>query len=176
MDIIVQSINSKWQVSFGNKIWPCTIGKNGTVPAKEKIEGDGKTPIGSWDLTKILYRADRISLEQRKEIGKAIEIAPLCQRDGWCDEPEDPYYNQAVIVPYTSRYEVLWKEQENTYDLIGLLSHNSDPIIPGRGSAIFLHVAKPDLTPTEGCVALELNDLLELLSLIEEQTKITIQG
>ena len=176
MDIIVQAVNGNWQASYGDKIWPCTIGKNGTVPAKEKVEGDGKTPIGSWNLTKVLYRADRISLEQRKAIRKAVEIAPLCQRDGWCDEPEDPYYNKAVIVPYTSSHEVLWKEQENTYDLIGLLSHNSDPVIPGQGSAIFLHVAKPGLTPTEGCVALELNNLLELLSLIESESKIEVIG
>ncbi|KKJ77099.1 ErfK/YbiS/YcfS/YnhG family protein [Kiloniella litopenaei] len=176
MDLIVQSSNGKWQASLGDKTWSCAIGKNGTVPAKEKVEGDGKTPIGSWALTKILYRADRISLEQRKMIGKSIEIAPLCQRDGWCDEPEDPYYNKAVIVPYTSSYEVLWKEQENTYDLIGLLSHNSNPVIPGLGSAIFLHVAKPDMTPTEGCVALEINDLLELLSLLDNGSKIKVIG
>ncbi len=174
MEIIVQSVSGKWQASCGDKTWPCTIGKNGTIAASEKEEGDGKTPVGSWQILKVLYRGDRISLEERALISKDLEIAPLCQRDGWCDEPEDPYYNQAVIIPYTSRFEYLWRDQENTYDLIATLGYNTDPIIPGRGSAIFLHVAKPGFTPTEGCVALERNDLLELLGLVDKSSHICI--
>ncbi len=176
MEIIVQNINGNWQASYGEKAWPCTIGKNGTIAAHEKIEGDGKTPLGSWEILKVLYRADRISLEERATINKYLAIFPLCQRDGWCDESEDPYYNQAVMIPYTSRFEYLWRDQENTYDLIVILKYNIDPVISGRGSAIFMHVAKPGLTPTEGCVALERDNLLELLSLLQGSTQITIKG
>ncbi|WP_419903197.1 L,D-transpeptidase family protein [Kiloniella sp.] len=175
MDIIVQNINGEWQASYGDKTWPCAIGKNGTIAAKEKIEGDGKTPLGAWEILKVLYRADPISLEERATINKDLDIYPLCQRDGWCDESEDPYYNQAVIIPYTSRFEHLWREQENTYDLIAILKHNTDPVIPSRGSAVFLHIAKPGLTPTEGCVALERKDLLELLSLLNDKPKVSIK-
>ncbi|MFD2204900.1 L,D-transpeptidase family protein [Kiloniella antarctica] len=174
MEIIVQNINGKWQASYRDKTWACTIGKNGTIAAQNKIEGDGKTPIGKWAIQKVLYRADRISLTDRAVINQSLEIFPLSQRDGWCDEPEDPYYNQAVIIPYTSRFEYLWRDQENTYDLIAILNYNLDPIISGRGSAIFMHVAKPGLSPTEGCIALERNNLLELLSLVTSTSEINI--
>ena len=174
MQIIVQSNNGAWQASCGGKTWPCAIGKNGTVSANEKLEGDGKTPVGKWEILKVLFRGDRVSLEERAILSQDLEIAPLCQRDGWCDEPEDPYYNQAVIIPYSSRYENLWQDQENTYDLIVILGYNIDPTVPGRGSAIFLHVAKPGLSPTEGCIAMHRNDLLELLSLVNSRSLIDI--
>jgi len=81
---------------------------------------------------------------------------------GWCDDPMDVEYNRQVRLPFHARHEKLWRE-DHVYDLIVELGFNDDPVITGRGSAIFLHVAKPDYSPTEGCVACALGDLLALL-------------
>jgi L,D-peptidoglycan transpeptidase YkuD (ErfK/YbiS/YcfS/YnhG family) len=68
-----------------------------------------------------------------------------------------------VRLPYSGRHEELWR-RDAVYDVIGVLDWNDSPVLPGRGSAIFLHLARPDFAPTEGCVALALPDLLALLA------------
>ncbi len=77
--------------------------------------------------------------------------------------PADPAYNQPVALPHPGRHERLWRE-DAVYDIVGVLGWNDDPVRPGRGSAIFLHVARPDFAPTEGCVALALPDLRAALA------------
>ncbi len=133
----------------------CAIGHGGI--SDDKREGDGTTPAGLFPLRRVLYRADRVS---RPECVLASEaIAPA---DGWCDDPTDPLYNQRVRLPYAGRCEALWRD-DALYDLVGVLGFNDAPVVLGRGSAIFLHVARPDFGPTEGCVALSRHDLLDVL-------------
>ncbi|HEY5346811.1 MAG TPA: hypothetical protein VIJ72_01360, partial [Rhizomicrobium sp.] len=81
---------------------------------------------------------------------------------GWCDAPGDPSYNRPVRLPYPASAEQLWRE-DHVYDIIVVLGFNDDPVIAGKGSAIFLHLAKPDYAPTAGCVALALPDMLAAL-------------
>jgi L,D-peptidoglycan transpeptidase YkuD (ErfK/YbiS/YcfS/YnhG family) len=95
------------------------------------------------------------------------------QDDGWCDDPQHPQYNHHVKLPFAARHEKLWL-QENMYDLIVPLGYNDNPAMPGKGSAIFLHVAKPDYAPTEGCVALKQEDLLELLPLLSPDISLNV--
>jgi L,D-peptidoglycan transpeptidase YkuD (ErfK/YbiS/YcfS/YnhG family) len=80
----------------------------------------------------------------------------------WCDAPDDPAYNRPVTLPYPASAERLWRD-DGVYDLIVVLGHNDDPVIAGAGSAIFLHLARPDYAPTQGCVALAAGDLEALL-------------
>ena len=87
----------------------------------------------------------------------------LSASDGWCDDPADVNYNGAVRLPYPGHSETLWRD-DGLYDVIAVLGHNDDPVEPGLGSAIFLHVARPDFGPTEGCVAMALHDLLRFLA------------
>jgi len=137
----------------------CALGRSGVIAAAEKREGDGATPLGAWPMRRVLYRPDR---------GEApvagLPVAPIAQGDGWCDDPADRNYNRPVPLPYGASCEEMWREDE-LYDVVVILAHNDDPPIPGMGSAIFLHCAKPDYSPTEGCVALAKADLLELLTL-----------
>ncbi len=70
-------------------------------------------------------------------------------------------------------YEKLWRD-DDVYDLIVPLGYNDNPPIAGRGSAIFLHVAKPDYAGTEGCVALAKDDLLDVLAQITADSVIEI--
>jgi len=136
----------------------CSLGRTGVRPAADKREGDGASPLGVWPIRRVLYRPDRVTGLQT-----SLRAAPLDPSDGWCDAPQDPAYNQPVRLPYSASAEMLWRE-DSVYDLIVILGHNDDPPVPGLGSAIFLHLARPDGAPTEGCVALSRTDLVRLLS------------
>ena len=135
--------------------WRCCLGRGGLRRHKE--EGDGASPMGLLPLRRVLFRADRGPAPDT-----AVPLEPIGPADGWCDDPADRRYNQAVSLPYPARHEVLWRT-DGLYDVIGVLGWNDDPVVPGHGSAIFLHVARPDYAPTEGCVALAERDLREIL-------------
>ncbi|MFM7423158.1 MAG: L,D-transpeptidase, partial [Alphaproteobacteria bacterium] len=105
-----------------------------------------------------LYRADRLGLPRA-----AVPVAPIAPDDGWCDDPTHTDYNMQIRLPHSARHEQLWRADE-IYDVIGVLGWNDAPVARGRGSAIFLHLARPGFSPTEGCIALELRDLLRVLA------------
>jgi L,D-peptidoglycan transpeptidase YkuD (ErfK/YbiS/YcfS/YnhG family) len=149
--------------SSGRLLWPggearCALGRSGVTAAESKREGDGATPLGAWPLRCVYWRPDRLA---RPASGLPVE--PLIEEAGWCDDPADPLYNRPVVLPFAGSHEKLWRE-DPLYDVIVELGYNDDPIVPGKGSAIFLHVARPDYAPTEGCVACALEDLLALLA------------
>lgn len=131
-------------------------GRGGITTTKR--EGDGGTPAGLLRLVRVLYRADRLPPPRC-----VVPVEPLSPMDGWCDEVADTAYNKPVRLPYPASHEALWREDE-LYDVIGVLDWNLGPIVPGRGSAIFFHVATPDYAPTAGCVALNLPDVLGALA------------
>lgn len=134
----------------------CALGRAGV--RRDKQEGDGATPLGSFSLRRVLYRPDRLSPPET-----VLPCRALCREDGWCDDPGDENYNCQVRLPYGARCENLWRE-DGIYDLIVVLGHNDAPVAAGLGSAIFLHIAQPDFAPTEGCIALMKADLLAVLS------------
>lgn len=137
-------------------VLPAVFGQGGI--RADKMEGDGATPVGMLPLRRVLYRADRTSPPRC-----AVPVEPLAPSDGWCDDPASPDYNRMIILPHPARHESLWRP-DAVYDVIGVLGWNDSPVIAQRGSAIFLHVAREDMAPTEGCVALRLPDLLTLLA------------
>lgn len=144
----------------------CALGRGGV--RAEKREGDGATPAGAWPMRRLLYRADRLS---RPPAMLAVEA--IAKGDGWCDAPADARYNEKVTLPYGASAEALWREDE-VYDLIVPLGYNDAPPVAGRGSAIFLHVARADFTPTEGCVGLARADLLVVLAGVGEHSRVVI--
>ena len=144
-------------VRMAGQMWRAAIGRGGVRDHKQ--EGDGATPPGVLALRRVLYRADR-----GRSPACAVPVEPLAPDDGWCDDPAHPDYNRMVRRPHPARGEALWRD-DAVYDLIGVLGWNDAPVVPGRGSAIFLHVARPDFAPTEGCVALAEADLRALLAM-----------
>ena len=167
MNIIVQT--SKSALSIGDEVYTCAIGKNGTIPFEQGREGDGKTPLGVYPLRYGLYRADRITLPNC-----ALEFHKIGENDGWCDAPIDPAYNRPVHLPYPASAEKLYKDS-HVYDIILVLGHNDNPPIADLGSAIFLHIARPNTAPTEGCVAVNQKDMLSLLPKLSRDTYIDIK-
>ena len=137
----------------------CALGPTGVIAADAKREGDGATPLGAWQMRRVLYRPDR-----GPRPDTALPAAVIAEQDGWCDDPADEAYNRPVALPYPAGAEVLWRE-DGLYDLVVILGYNDDPPVAGRGSAIFLHVAQPDYAPTQGCVALARPDLEAVLAL-----------
>lgn len=131
------------------------VGRGGVRVHKQ--EGDGATPAGLLPLRRVLYRADRVARPRA-----AVPAMPLAPHDGWCDDPLHADYNRPVRLPHDGRHEALWRA-DSVYDIIGVLGWNDALVRRGAGSAIFLHVARPDFGPTEGCIALALPDLRMLL-------------
>ena len=132
------------------------LGRGGIAALKQ--EGDGATPAGLLTLRRILFRADRV-----KRPRAAVPINLLAPADAWCDDPTEKAYNRPVRLPFSGRHEALWRD-DDIYDVIGILGWNDDPPVKNRGSAIFLHLARPDYAPTDGCIALALKDLTTLLA------------
>jgi L,D-peptidoglycan transpeptidase YkuD (ErfK/YbiS/YcfS/YnhG family) len=153
MDIEVFPDN---RLVLGDRVFRCALGASGIT--RSKREGDKATPAGRFPLRRVLYRPDRLAAPTT-----ALPLMPLDPRDGWCDAPDDPRYNQPVTLPYGASHERLWRE-DHVYDVIVVLGCNDAPAVPGMGSAIFMHVARPGYAPTEGCVALPLPDLEAVLA------------
>ncbi len=163
MDLIVDSTGlAQW----GGRRLHCAIGRAGI--SGDKREGDGATPSGAFALRRVFYRPDR----EAKPV-TALSCEAIKPNDGWCDAPGDPAYNRLVVLPYPASAETLWRE-DGLYDLIVVLGHNDDPVMPGQGSAIFLHVATPDYTSTAGCVALSRADLLTVLRESDQDSQVSI--
>ncbi len=146
----------------------CALGRSGV--RVHKVEGDGATPTGCFALRRVLFRPDRV-----KKPDTNLPIQPITLSDGWCDAPQDPNYNKPVTMPYPASAESLWRKDE-LYDVVVILGHNDDPPIPGTGSAIFLHVARSNYEPTEGCVAIALPDLIALLKICRDKDRICISA
>jgi L,D-peptidoglycan transpeptidase YkuD (ErfK/YbiS/YcfS/YnhG family) len=136
----------------------------------DKYEGDGATPAGTYPLVAISYRPDRVAPPR-----SMLPAKPLSPSDGWVDEPADANYNRPVSLPYPASAEQLWRE-DDLYDALVVIGYNMDPVVPGAGSAIFLHIATPDFAPTAGCVAVRKLVLLGLLPLLGRGSKITIKA
>jgi len=153
LDLIIRA--QGWAL-WNGKRYRCALGPSGI--RRDKREGDGATPAGRFPFRRLLYRADRLQLPLTQLSAAAIDPA-----DGWCDDPAAPSYNCAVKVPCTASHERLWRE-DHVYDLILIIGHNDAPVVPGHGSAVFIHVAHPDYRPTSGCVALAQVDLREILA------------
>jgi L,D-peptidoglycan transpeptidase YkuD (ErfK/YbiS/YcfS/YnhG family) len=133
-----------------------------------KREGDGGTPLGRFPIRLVLYRADR-GFRPRT----SLPVRAIHDTDGWCDDPLDRNYNRLITLPSSRRAEGL-KRADPLYDLVLVLGYNDRPRVRGKGSAIFMHLAREGYTPTEGCIALSRRDLHAVLAEIRRRTEILI--
>jgi len=169
LDLIVKRAGEGWQASYGDKVWRAAVGKSGIQA--EKTEGDNVSPIGCWPIRRVLYRADKLKTAPIS----VFETATIDPQDGWCDAADHPDYNRPVRLPFAASHEEMWRK-DDLYDIVVVLGQNDDPIVPGGGSAIFLHVASEGYGPTAGCAALTLEDLQEFLAMAAPGTRLCFQG
>jgi L,D-peptidoglycan transpeptidase YkuD (ErfK/YbiS/YcfS/YnhG family) len=146
---------------------PVAIGRSGI--AANKREGDGATPRGEFHPVRLWWRADRLPHPPT-----LLPAKPICPDDAWIEDPKDRRYNNHVKRRPDELGDRLWRK-DRLYDLVIELDHNTRPRIAGRGSAVFVHIARPGFGPTAGCVALELPRLHWLLSRIGRKTRIVIR-
>ena len=142
----------------------------------KKIEGDKTTPVGKWYFKTIYYRSDRI-LRPRLKKNNILKINKITKYCGWCDDIRSHYYNKYITINNSRllniNYESLWRK-DNAYDIVIETSHNTKPIIKGKGSAIFIHCSFEDFRKTIGCVALKKRDLIFLIKNINSKSHIQI--
>jgi L,D-peptidoglycan transpeptidase YkuD (ErfK/YbiS/YcfS/YnhG family) len=144
------------------------VGRTGVSAIKK--EGDGVTPSGTYPLVSGFYRADRLAAPR-----SGLPMRALSPSDAWVDDPADANYNRLVSLPYPGHTEPMWLD-DAVYDLLVVIGYNINPVIPGAGSAIFLHIARPDFSPTAGCIAIASDVLIRLIPLLGPGSTITIRG
>lgn len=153
-------------LEYKNLKFRCALGKAGIQ--KKIKEGDNITPKGTYKILSIYYRYDRI-----KKIKCPIKKIKINKKIGWCDDLKSQYYNKQIKLPSKLSHETLYRK-DNIYDIVCVINYNINPIIEGKGSAIFLHITKKKYQRTKGCIALKKNHLIKLLALIKKNTKIKI--
>jgi L,D-peptidoglycan transpeptidase YkuD (ErfK/YbiS/YcfS/YnhG family) len=160
-------VTASQRARLGSRRFRRAVGRSGI--RLDKREGDGATPAGVWPLREVFYRPDRLA---RPMTG--LPVRPLAPHDGWCDQPGDARYNRLVRLPYPASAERLWRG-DNLYDLIVVVGYNDAPAVPGKGSAIFLHCARGNFAPTEGCIAFARNDLLAILRAVDPRSRVVVR-
>lgn len=149
---------------MGARALPVALGRTGIKA--DKREGDGATPRGRFRPLRIWWRADR-TIRPRT----TLPVRRITGTDAWCEDPADRRYNRPIQAGATG--DRLWRD-DHLYDLIVEIDHNTRPRIKGRGSAVFLHVARPGLAPTAGCIAMPLAELKRVVARLNKNSVIRI--
>ncbi|MGH6833302.1 MAG: L,D-transpeptidase family protein [Methyloceanibacter sp.] len=157
---------SQARVALSHGVRPAALGRTGIRALKR--EGDGGTPLGRFAVRQVLYRADRVMRPRTQ-----IPVQAIREHDGWCEDPSDRNYNRLVKLSSQSRADRLIRS-DHLYDIVLVLGHNDQPRVKGRGSAIFVHLARPGFTPTAGCIALTRHDLMMLLAQLRPGSKLVV--
>jgi L,D-peptidoglycan transpeptidase YkuD (ErfK/YbiS/YcfS/YnhG family) len=158
--------STKGRVAFAHGVRPAALGAGGIRALKR--EGDGGTPLGRFPVREVLYREDRVPRPRTH-----LPVRAIRANDGWCEDPANRNYNRRVRLSPESGADRLMRS-DHLYDLVIVLGYNDRPRARGRGSAIFVHFARPGYAPTAGCIALAKHDLATLLAEVKRGTQIAI--
>jgi len=153
-------------LSLDGRTIPVALGRGGILTGKR--EGDGGTPRGVFHPVRLWWRADRHARPRT-----ALPVRRITVHDAWSEDPADRRYNQPIRIGDGEPGDRL-KREDHLYDFIIEIDHNTNPRIPGHGSAVFLHLARANFAPTAGCVGMTRQAMLRLLARIGPQTRIVI--
>ena len=154
-----------WLTAGGLTV-PVALGRGGIKA--DKWEGDGGTPRGTFRPRQLWWRADRHPRPKT-----LLPVRAIQQEDAWCEDPSSRHYNQPLRLAGDGGGDRLTRA-DHLYDFIIEIDHNTSPRVAGRGSAVFLHLARPDFSPTAGCISMTQSAMLRLLERLGRQTKIVI--
>ena len=159
-------LKNKHTLQVGEFNFKCNIGKRGLT--KRKIEGDKKTPVGTFKIEHLYYRKDRT-----KNFKTKLKCIPIKPNMGWCDDPNHPKkYNKLINIDKKIHHEKLYRK-DSKYDLLIPIKYNFYKTVPGKGSCIFIHLTK-NYNATAGCIVLKKKDFFIFLKIITKDTKIKI--
>ena len=158
-------VNKNNFLTYNKKIYKCSFGINGLN--KTKIEGDKSTPVGIFSLGKLYVRTDRI-----RNLKTNFNYTSITKTMAWSDDSTSKDYNKLIKV--NNYHKEIMHRNDNIYDLILVVNYNIYPVIPSKGSAIFIHLSKGNYSPTQGCIALNKDDLIEILATLKPSDKIRI--
>ena len=153
-------------LTAGSQTIPVALGRGGIIANKR--EGDGGTPKGSFRPRRLWWRADR-----HPRPHTFLPIRAIRPDDAWCEDPHSRHYNQPVRLDRDHGGDRL-RRDDHLYDFIIEIDHNTCPRVAGLGSAVFLHLARQDFSPTAGCVSMTKSAMLRLLRRLGPQTRIVI--
>jgi L,D-peptidoglycan transpeptidase YkuD (ErfK/YbiS/YcfS/YnhG family) len=154
-------------LTAGSQTIPVALGRGGI--RANKREGDGGTPKGTFRPRQLWWRADRHPRPRT-----FLPVRAIGPQDAWCEDPASRHYNQPMRLDRASSGDRLQRD-DHLYDFIVEIDHNTHPRIAGRGSAVFLHLARPDFSPTAGCISMTRAAMLRLLARLGPETKIVIE-
>ena len=156
---------TKNYLSFDDYKVKCSVGKRGI--GHKVREGDFITPKGSFKIKYILYRKDRI-----KKIQSRIKKIIIKKNMGWCNSVTDKKYNKEINIIKKKGFEKLYRK-DHKYDAFIVIKYNLPKPVPGKGSAIFIHLTR-NYKPTAGCIALNIKNFLILAKFCNKKTSIKI--
>jgi len=154
-------------LTAGGRTVPVALGRGGVMANKR--EGDGGTPKGTFRPRRLWWRADR-----HPRPATFLAVRAIRPEDAWCEDPSSRHYNQPIRLDRAQGGDRL-RRDDHLYDFIVEIDHNSSPRIAGRGSAVFLHLARENFSPTAGCVSMKKANMLRLLARLGPQTRIVIE-
>jgi L,D-peptidoglycan transpeptidase YkuD (ErfK/YbiS/YcfS/YnhG family) len=154
-------------LTAGSQSIPVALGRGGIIANKR--EGDGGTPKGTFRPRQVWWRADRHPRPRT-----FLPVRAIRPGDAWCEDPGSRHYNQPMQLDANSGGDRL-KRDDHLYDFIVEIDHNTHPRITGRGSAVFLHLARDNFGPTAGCVSMTKSAMLHLLRRLGPETRIVIE-
>ena len=159
-------IKNKETLIYDDFKFRCSVGKKGF--ARNKIEGDYKTPIGIFNIGNLYYRNGKLKKPNTK-----IKCIKIKKNMGWCDDPKSRHYNQLIYISKKKiKCEKLYRK-DHKYDILIELDYNRKKIIPRKGSAIFLHLTN-NYKPTAGCIAISENDMKILIKILDKKNYIKV--
>jgi L,D-peptidoglycan transpeptidase YkuD (ErfK/YbiS/YcfS/YnhG family) len=153
-------------MTAGGQTIPVALGRGGI--RANKREGDGGTPKGTFRPLRLWWRADRHPRPRT-----FLAVRTIGPDDAWCEDPADRRYNRPVKLTSKQQGDRL-RRDDHLYDFIVEIDHNTHPRIAGRGSAVFLHLARENFSPTAGCVSMTRGAMLRLLARLGPRTRIVI--
>jgi L,D-peptidoglycan transpeptidase YkuD (ErfK/YbiS/YcfS/YnhG family) len=154
-----------WLTAAGQTV-PVALGRGGV--RANKREGDGGTPKGTFRPRRLWWRADR-----HPRPSTFLPVRTIRPEDAWCEDPSSRHYNRPIRLQRGRSGDRL-RRDDHLYDFIVEIDHNSSPRIAGRGSAVFLHLARENFSPTAGCVSMTRAAMLRLLARLGPRTRIVI--
>jgi L,D-peptidoglycan transpeptidase YkuD (ErfK/YbiS/YcfS/YnhG family) len=153
-------------LTAGSQTIPVALGRGGI--RANKREGDGGTPRGIFRPRQVWWRGDR-----HRRPRSFLPVRAIRPEDAWCEDPQSRHYNQPIRLDLDHSGDRLTRD-DRLYDFIIEIDHNFSPRIAGRGSAVFLHLAREDFSPTAGCVSMTESAMLRLLARLGPETRIVI--